>query len=155
MDKKPAKPPPNIFLEPPRLSVLSDETISTDDLGADHFDLGLRVGPIYDIVRHPDTRTPMTIAIYGDWGAGKTSAMKWLEGHLGRWNKHSRAKKGITVRTAWFYPWKYQTREDVWRGLVAEVIIACLGAETTSSKALLAAGGIVRANRLEPGGVIP
>ena len=70
---------PDVFLEPPRLSVLSDDAITPDDLRADHFDLGLRVGPIYDIVRHPDTRTPMTIAIYGEWGAGKTSAMKWLD----------------------------------------------------------------------------
>ena len=23
----------------------------------------------------------------------------------------------------WFYPWKYHKKEDVWRGLVSEVII--------------------------------
>jgi len=32
--------------------------------------------------------------------------------------------------TAWFYPWKYRSQEEVWRGLLAEVIIACLSKTT-------------------------
>ena len=49
---------------------------------ADKFDLWLRLGPVYDILRYPETHTPLTVAVCGDWGVGKTSAMRWLEGRL-------------------------------------------------------------------------
>ncbi len=114
------------FLQPPEFTVLGDAPLASKDTAADSFDLGLRVGPIYDILRHPATPTPMTIAIYGDWGAGKTSAMKWLEGQLTAWKKEGKAKDKHIVHTCWFYPWKYHSREDVWRGLIGQIIIACL-----------------------------
>ena len=121
------------FLEPPWLTIAPDHPLSQETPGADRFDLGLHIGPIYDILRHPETRTPMAAAIYGDWGAGKTSAMKWLDGRLRIWNEKAAPNGKVTVHTVWFYPWKYQTQEDVWRGLVTQVIIACL--ETTNADA--------------------
>lgn len=86
------------------------------------------MGPILDIVRHPLTRTPLAVAVYGTWGAGKTTAMKWLHALLDIWNKEKEEeeKDAIHVTPVWFYPWKYQSKEDVWRGLVAEVIIESL-----------------------------
>ncbi len=127
------------FLEPPWLTIAPDQPISAATPEADGFDLGLRIGPIYDILRHPETRTPMAAAIYGDWGAGKTSAMRWLEGRLKIWNEEGQAEHKITVHTAWFYPWKYQSQEDVWRGLVAQVIIACLDTTNADAKAYIEA----------------
>ena len=127
------------FLKPPWLSIESDQPLSAKTPGADDFDLGLRIGPIYDILRHPETKTPMAAAIYGDWGAGKTSAMKWLEGRLADWNEKGVSDRKITVHTTWFYPWKYQTQEDVWRGLVAQVIIACLDTTKADAKGFLEA----------------
>ena len=130
----------NRFLEPPRLALISDAPIESGDAGADDFDLGLRVGPIYDILRHPLTGTPMACAIYGSWGTGKTSAMRWLEGRLGEWNRDGKVgqgKKKIKVRTVRFHPWKYQKREDVWRGLIAEIILACLDRLPKSKAGLL------------------
>ncbi|MFB3135351.1 MAG: P-loop NTPase fold protein, partial [Rhodospirillales bacterium] len=131
------------LLEDPRLTVVSDHAIA--DVAADNFDLPLRIGPVYDILRHPDTVTPLAVAIYGDWGAGKTSAMLWLENRLKDWSAHKPKKRGagkgkrqkkIRLRTVWFYPWKYQSRDDVWRGLVAEVIIACLSRDLDSTQQL-------------------
>ncbi len=122
------------FLEPPWLTIAPDHPISEKTPGADRFDLGLRIGPIYDILRHPETRTPMAAAIYGDWGAGKTSAMKWLDGRLRIWNEQGAPDGKIKVHSVWFYPWKYQTQEDVWRGLVAQVIIACLDTKDADAK---------------------
>ncbi len=83
-------------------------------------------------MRHPRTETPLAIAVYGEWGTGKTSAMKWLEARLRDWNDHiagDGAGDADTVKLVpvWFYPWKYQEREDVWRGLIAEIILATLG----------------------------
>ena len=82
----------------------------------------------------------MTIGIFGDWGSGKTSAMRWLEGRLREWNEKAAGKKGkTTVHTAWFYPWKYDSKEDVWRGLIAEAVIACLKSEENSFEGFLSA----------------
>jgi hypothetical protein len=48
----------------PALSVVSDGAIGVTGKGArldeDSFELSLRIGPIYDIVRHPDTGSPGT-----------------------------------------------------------------------------------------------
>jgi len=110
---------------PPAMTVLSDQALSHKEAYLEGFDLSYRVGPVYDILRHPETRTPMAIAIYGTWGTGKTSAMKWLHGLLDVWNEKGKDEEKDKVRVwpVWFYPWKYHTKEDVWRGLVAEVII--------------------------------
>ena len=126
----------------PRLTAVGDGPLDTKHLEDDTFDLSRRMGPIYDILRHPKTDTPLAVAIYGKWGAGKTSAMCWLKGRLDRWNYHVRTLpkeqrgKLVTVQSTWFYPWKYQEREDVWRGLVAEVILACLRSETDGNHIL-------------------
>ena len=85
------------LLEAPELAIVADNAIGAEALEADSFDLSLRVGPIYDIVRHPGTQTPTTIAIYGDWGAGKTSAMRWLEGRLRAWNADKTVKDKVRV----------------------------------------------------------
>ena len=111
----------------PELTILSDLALGAGEAHMDSFNLRTRIGPVYDILRHRDTRTPMAIAIYGDWGSGKTSAMWWLHELLEEWNKA--AKTGdVKVRPVWFYPWKYHTKDDVWRGLVAEVIIKSITA---------------------------
>ena len=131
------------LLQEPLLTLVPDSAIPTNDLDADNFDLSLRMGPVYEIVRHPETETPLSVAIYGGWGTGKTSAMKWLEGRLDEWNdgkpnKDSKKRPTIKLNTAWFYPWKYQSREDVWRGLIAEVIVACLDHSDLDATKLLA-----------------
>jgi hypothetical protein len=118
---------------------LTDHPLKADQARQDTFDLYYRVGPIYDIIRHKDTQTPMTIAIYGDWGTGKTSAMRWLEGLLEVWNQ-SPGKEGVKVWPVWFYPWKYDSKQDVWRGLISEVIIASIDVkQVTWQKAKTAA----------------
>lgn len=72
------------LLDKPLLSAASDVAIPPENLGADAFDLGSKVGPIYDIIRNPVTTTPLTIAIYGPWGVGKTyrCRIRMTEGNL-------------------------------------------------------------------------
>jgi hypothetical protein len=121
-----------LALEPPRMTVLSDQPLRSADAHLDALTLAVKLGPVYDILRHPDTQTPLAIAVYGDWGTGKTSAMRWLEGLLIEWNARGDRGKGGTrgkvVRPVWFYPWKYHDKDDVWRGLIAEVILASIEA---------------------------
>ena len=113
-------------LTPPQMTALSDHPLAEGQEWVDRFNFPFQLGAIYDILRHPETSTPLTIGIYGDWGTGKTSAMKWLEGLLKTWNKDGDAKPKVKTIPVWFYPWKYQTREDVWRGIVAEIVLATM-----------------------------
>ncbi|MCK4629392.1 MAG: leucine-rich repeat domain-containing protein, partial [Sedimentisphaerales bacterium] len=49
--------------------------------------------------------------------------MKCLDKMLKVWKEKGVSEDKVTTRNVWFYPWKYLTKEDVWRGLIAEVII--------------------------------
>jgi hypothetical protein len=132
----------NLFKEfatqSPGLSILSDHALARDEATSEGFELCYRIGPVYDIIRHPDTKMPMTIAIYGDWGSGKTSAMRWLHGLLDEWNE-SGPPDGVKVRPVWFYPWKYDNKEDVRRGLIAEVILNAIDVKNASIKTVISA----------------
>ncbi|WP_395738881.1 P-loop NTPase fold protein [Prosthecobacter sp.] len=133
MSKPPATTkPPRFEVVPPRMTILSDhpvDDVATDGADAalpDNLELASRLSAIFDILRHKETRCPLTVAVYGDWGTGKTSAMKWLEGKLNEWNLMNNERKDghPNVHPVWFEPWKYHTREDVWRGIISEVILA-------------------------------
>lgn len=137
MAKSKGQAPPSEYQElarkPPLMTVLSDGPLPPDEAGADQLNVAVKLAPLFDILRHPETQTPLAIAIYGKWGSGKTSAMRWLDAMCRDWNAHGehtesaqrRKKKvlGKKIRTVWFYPWKYHDRDDVWRGLVSEVIL--------------------------------
>jgi len=126
----------------PELTVLTDhpltDTQTKDLFELDPFNFRFKLGPVFDILRHPDTKTPTAILISGGWGTGKTSAMKWLHALLGEWNKQKPGnvlnKEYIKVRPIWFYPWKYDNREDVRRGIIASVILNAIDVKTASWK---------------------
>ena len=118
----------------PELTVLTDHALKPEETYRDSFNLRYRLGPVYDILRYPGTKTPMAIAVYGEWGAGKTTAMKWLHGLIDEWNENGQAEDKIKIRPVWFYPWKYDNKEDVWRGLIAEVIWKAIDVKTASVK---------------------
>jgi len=109
----------------PDLTILSDHPLRIDDCSTETFDLRWKVGPVYDIIRHEDTKTPMAILITGDWGTGKTSAMRWLHSLLDVWN-NSVGPNDFKVHPVWFYPWKYDNKQDVWRGLIWEAIMGTI-----------------------------
>jgi len=116
-----------LALKEPTFTVLSDKPLDEDDdLAVENFDLDYRLGPVFDIIRNKDTKPPLAVAIYGSWGTGKTTAMRWLDGLLEKWNNSEESKGHIKTRNVWFYPWKYYNRQDVWRGLIGEVILASI-----------------------------
>ncbi len=122
---------------PPSMTILSDHAILREreqPREVDLFELESKLGMAFDIIRHKDTQEPVTIAVYGDWGVGKTSGMRWLKQQLEEWSDLDAAARNghKKVRTVWFDPWKYQTREDVWRGLIAEVILHSIDLEKAS-----------------------
>jgi hypothetical protein len=128
---------------PPGLTVLTDQPLTDEQVAAfferDPFNFRYKLGPVYDILRYrdpkdeTDSRTPMAILISGGWGTGKTSAMKWLDALLEKWEP---TDTGVKVHRVWFYPWKYDKKEDVWRGLIAEVIIKSINVKNLTEARL-------------------
>lgn len=123
-----------------RLPLLSDLAIPEDDCDADSFGLEAKLGSLVDAVLLKETETPFSVMLSGGWGAGKTSAMRWLAARFHKGGDDFPEGQSVQVDTCWFYPWKYQNREDVWRGLVAEVILAAVSTkDVDASKVIKAA----------------
>ncbi len=112
-----------------RFPLISDLSISKHDSDADAFGLEKKLGAVLDAIFIKETPTPFAVMLSGGWGAGKSSAMAWLDAMLKKEPDGYGKLKTVRVDTCWFYPWKYQSREDVWRGLVAEVILASIKIE--------------------------
>jgi len=125
---------------PPELTVLTDHPLTpAEAFKADTFNFRYKLGPVFDILRHPVTKTPTAILISGDWGTGKTSAMRWLQGLLEKWNQEE-GRSNVKVRPVWFYPWKYDNKADVRRGLIAEVIINAIYIRNPEDKKITISG---------------
>lgn len=133
-----AKIPVPFAHQPPQITILSDhasqdrseDQMANDSVATladkDQLNLETRLASTFDILRHKNTRCPLAVAVYGDWGTGKTSAMRWLETRLNEWNTLDDPKRGGHPRAypVWFDPWRYHSKEEVWRGIIAEVILS-------------------------------
>lgn len=62
-------------------------------------------------IRNENTRPPLTIAITGPWGSGKSSLMNLLSGDL----------KHIGFRPVWFNVWHHQKEEHLLAALLANI----------------------------------
>ena len=60
-------------------------------------------------------QTPLTVGIFGPWGAGKTSLMRQLQAEV---------EGEPQVRTVWFTAWKYDREEALWRAFILRVLDA-------------------------------
>ncbi|MEI2691661.1 MAG: P-loop NTPase fold protein [Anaerolineae bacterium] len=93
--------------EPPTHSPLVDDLPSPDDkLGFEPYALALS-----DILLDPNTRTPLTLGLFGSWGSGKTSLMLQMQ-------KALKEDKSRRYRTVWFNAWKYNREDALWRALL-------------------------------------
>lgn len=61
--------------------------------------------------------TPVTVGVFGDWGAGKTSLMKLLEADL---STKEMEKAGIV--TIWFNPWQYENKDEVQTAFIQTIL---------------------------------
>jgi tetratricopeptide (TPR) repeat protein len=90
-------------------SILGDNpaTLSNDTLSFNRF-----VEPFAERLKNSLGNTPFTVGIYADWGQGKTTVMRMLEDTL----------RQDDIPTVWFDPWRYNTREAVWKGLALTLV---------------------------------
>ncbi|WP_135080002.1 P-loop NTPase fold protein [Terasakiella sp. SH-1] len=136
---------PSAWTTEPTITALSDAPIKEQLADNDKFRLTRTMGPVLDILRHKNTQTPLSVAVYGTWGSGKSTAMHWLAEGLEEWNSRIVPLNDDIPDTDhhWphvlpvnFYPWKYSTKEDVWRGLIVEIILACIKHRDSNSKTI-------------------
>ncbi|MCP5140971.1 MAG: hypothetical protein H6980_01300 [Gammaproteobacteria bacterium] len=57
---------------------------------------------------------PLTVGVFAPWGQGKSTIMRMLQDRL--------EASAPPVPTVWFNPWKYRSREEVWKGLALELV---------------------------------
>src|SRR6266536_2473765 len=98
------------------LRTLSDKPIEDD--ADDRLDFIAYAEALAELLDHPDTDTPLTIAISAQWGAGKTSLAKMVERRL---EDRATERSDPPHVTCWFNAWMHDDAPHVGAALAAEV----------------------------------
>ncbi|MCP4713289.1 MAG: hypothetical protein GY869_32060, partial [Planctomycetes bacterium] len=74
---------------------------------------------IASLISDSDTGTPLTIAIHGDWGTGKTTLMHEIVSQLKNKKKFEVLSKKVgrnllKPKIIWFSAWEFQTEDEAW-----------------------------------------
>ncbi len=107
---EPLRPP----ADRPSLDMLADVPI--DDPEFDVMNFGPYVEAVVQLIENPRTTTPLSIAINGPWGSGKTSLGRMVETKLKR-DQEDRLPPIIT----WFNAWLHDSADDLGAALTAHV----------------------------------
>ena len=93
---------------------INDTASVTDATGFESY-----VKALARLISNPETQTPLTIGLYGDWGSGESSFMRQVqkevmeiagtEGQVGN------------VKQVWFNAWKYGTQGELWTALIGTI----------------------------------
>jgi len=89
----------------------------------DEFGFGLYVDFLGESI-NPIDDLPFTVGIFGEWGTGKTTLMKFLE----KWFVEKE------IKTLWLNPWKYDKKEELWAALIRTILIEIGGRDQSLKK---------------------
>lgn len=114
---------------PPRLSIGAWLRAGNDRATGeeDQLDFHHYVNAFADLIESVDTRPPLTIGIFGSWGAGKSFLLNSLKRELKAPNetrsKTRDAKRIVAkVQIVEFNAWEYNATEVIWAGLVRKIM---------------------------------
>lgn len=115
-----------------RTASLSDAVATRDRLGFEPY-----VNAVAAFITNPETQAPLTLAVEGEWGSGKSSFMRQVEKaiRLGPFGeeaaKPGRAKRLLAALnprhdpgrlTVWFNPWRHDREEALWAAFALEFL---------------------------------
>jgi hypothetical protein len=118
----------------PQFSILSNHPAAAG-IGRDRLGLARCLAPVYDLLRHAHTPTPITVTLTAPPGGGKTTALRWLESRLHAWNESRPADgAGVPVRVVWFRPARHGRQMRI--ALLSEVLLGTVDFAMLSVDAL-------------------
>jgi hypothetical protein len=93
--------------------------------GADLLDLAREIDALSALVASHETRTPLSIGLFGDWGSGKSFFMQKMDEQVRRFRDAARQSPKDTpfcpnVVQLWFNAWHYMDK-SLWASLLAEI----------------------------------
>ena len=100
----------------PTLGMLTDRPIEDD--AADRLGFGAYADALTELLDHPETDTPLTIAITAPWGAGKTSLARMVARRLLTWPSQRGESPHITC---WFNAWIHDDAPNLSSAFAAHV----------------------------------
>jgi hypothetical protein len=100
----------------PDLRILSDRPIEADS--RDHLGFTTYADALAELLDHPETDTPLTLAISAPWGAGKTSLAKMVERRL---LIRPTYRGDASHITCWFNAWMHDDAPHLGAAFAAEV----------------------------------
>ena len=111
-------------------SSLNDSSSKIDSLGFTPY-----VKALTKLICHKDTKVPLVIGVFGEWGAGKTSFMSQIQEQIIESEKKLKLKinefndlyesftstKNKKYKQVWFNAWKYDNQNDLWTALLQAI----------------------------------
>ena len=93
---------------------------------SEHFGFSVYAETFAKLIADRENKTPLTVAINGAWGSGKTSLMYAIRDLLQRISNDVDLAGGDPVfhrcRTVWFNAWKYSSKDAILVALVEEIV---------------------------------
>lgn len=89
-------------------------TDPTNDL----LDMNQHALVLANYIRAQEKQLPFTVGIFGEWGEGKTTMVRFLRHHLAEL-RQAESQKPIKFVT--FSAWPFTTSEKLWRALILEI----------------------------------
>ncbi|HXC70883.1 MAG TPA: P-loop NTPase fold protein [Pyrinomonadaceae bacterium] len=93
-----------------------DEPVTdpTNDL----LDVDQHARALANYIREKENELPLTVGIFGEWGEGKTTMVRFLEHHL---RELRRRQSGKEIKFVTFSAWPFTTSEKLWRALILKI----------------------------------
>lgn len=91
-------------------SAINDSPSTTDSIGFAPF-----VTALSRLISHPETKTPLTVGLYGPWGSGKSSFMEQVKIDI--------KKNSDLIQQVDFNAWKHDANHNLWLVLLQALFV--------------------------------